>query len=67
MSGEQAAVPSEAGRRFPVKITRDLFLFVLGVVLIVNEVWFVTELRPSVLIFAGALLGLPVFLRGAGA
>lgn len=52
-------------RPLPVKITRDLVLYCLGLAIIVNEVWFMHDVRPYILILASALVGLPVFLRGA--
>jgi hypothetical protein len=45
------------------RVTRDLVLFVTGLVFATHEV-FVTRLdRPGVLVLAAGCLGLPAFLR----
>jgi hypothetical protein len=50
--------------RHHVKITRDLVLFCLGILIIVNEA-FVDHgsVRVELLGFGGLLVGLPIFLR----
>lgn len=42
---------------------RDSVLFITGVLGIVNEIWFATAPRPSLLIFLGSLVGLPLALE----
>lgn len=44
--------------RWNVRV-RDTVIFVVGVVGVVNELFIVTEPRPSILIFLGSLIGVP--------
>ncbi|MCA1781984.1 MAG: hypothetical protein ABR616_05740 [Dermatophilaceae bacterium] len=47
--------------RWNVKI-RDTIIFVVGVVGVVNELFLVSQVRPSILIFLGSLIGVPFVL-----
>lgn len=63
------AIPGKPRRTFPrIRLTRDLALYLLGIAIIVNEVWLRGGLqtRPEVLMLGGAMVGLPVFLRRNG-
>ena len=45
------------------KRVRDLFIFGLGAVAFVNELWFVVEPRPAALVAIGAMIGIPLVLQ----
>lgn len=48
-----------------VKLTRDLACFVLGTMIVLHELFLPgAQERPFLLTLAGALLGLPLVLRG---
>lgn len=45
------------------KRVRDAILFVIGVAGIVNELFLISDPRPSALLFLGSLVGLPFVLQ----
>ena len=56
----------KSGRQHKVRITRDSFLFALGVCIDISEIWLQKKIRGEALMIASLFLGLPVFLRRNG-
>lgn len=50
-------------RRWKIKLTRDLIIFLVGLGGIVHETFLTTDDRPTLLILFAAMIGLPAFLR----
>lgn len=47
-----------------MRLSRDTIIFLLGIAIIIYEVVVEHGERPTVLILAGAMIGLPAFLHG---
>jgi hypothetical protein len=50
-------------KRWKIRLTRDLTIFLVGLGGIVHEAFFTHEDRPTLLILFAAMIGLPAFLR----
>jgi hypothetical protein len=63
---EPTPTPEQEQRRRSFRISRDLVLFCVGLLIVVHETLFTEIDRPSLLIVGAALLGLPFYLRANG-
>jgi hypothetical protein len=50
-------------RKWHIRLSRDVVIFVIGIVGILHEIFLSVTDRPYLIILFGAMIGLPAFLR----